>query len=379
MNADSKDSMRQIFVEALQVPQGEKQQWLRDRCGSDELLLRKVMRMLSLDESSRQTREDPLEEGAARFVSVDESGRMVAETVDGPVPDSNDGMETFCELTRVGHYEIVRELGRGGMGIVYLARKVPTGTAVALKLFTVRNASLDTQQKMFAREASILSSLNHKRLVKCIEFGIHQRQMYIAMEYIRTVDVHTVLRAQSRAAQIRLSCGISCYVLEALEHAHQAGVVHRDVKPANVLAYLDQGRLKAKVADFGLAKNFQDAGFTTISQDHEIKGTLPFIAPEQLKNARYADPRSDIYSVAACLYFFLTKKTPYAAYQLKDSLDLVNAILKRDPVALADVDSGIPEAVASVVNRALRRDPEHRFSSAEEMRQALLPLVSRKS
>jgi serine/threonine-protein kinase len=150
--------------------------------------------------------------------------------------------------------------------------------------------------------------------------------------------------------------------------------VHRDVKPSNILSYKEGGRLHTKLADFGLAKNFQDAGLSSLSRENEIRGTLGYMPPEQIINCRYAKPPCDLYAAGACLYFFLSGTLPVAEVEGKKSIAL---ILNRPAVPLAQRAPDVPEALARTVDRALAREPEDRFSTAEHMRLALLPFTEK--
>lgn len=177
-------------------------------------------------------------------------------------------------VRRLADFELTRELGRGGMGVVYHGVQASTGRQTAIKL--IRPAALAPAEatQLFLREAAILSQLKHPRIVEYLSLGLHEGQMFLAMEYLPTLDFPALLATQSRPKQIRLVCGVICRVLEALQHAHQQDIVHRDVKPSNILIYKADGRLQVKLADFGLAKNYLTAGMSSLSRENEIRGTI---------------------------------------------------------------------------------------------------------
>lgn len=279
------------------------------------------------------------------------------------------------ELTRVGKYEIRRELGRGGMGVVYEAVQLSTQRKVALKLITPAGPVSEHAMGLFVREASILAQLKHPRIIESVEFGLHDHQFFLAMEFIETVDLAEIMKTQSRPSQIRVACGIVSRILEALEFAHQRGIVHRDVKPANILTFYVGKKLSAKLTDFGLAKNYKNVGFSAISDDEDMKGTLAYIAPEQIVNCRYAKPPCDIYSTAASLYFFLTGCT---THDFDDGQSAIATLLNKNPVPIHSRDPGIPARLARAVDRALARNPEDRFDTAREFHQALAEFARRK-
>jgi serine/threonine-protein kinase len=266
-------------------------------------------------------------------------------------------------------FELTREIGRGGMGVVYHAIQRSTGRETAVKLIRPAVVGSAESTQLFLREAAILSQLCHPRIVEYLSLGIQEGQMYLAMEYLPTIDFPALLATQSRSKQIRLVCGIMCRVLEALQHAHEQDVVHRDVKPANILIFKRDGRVLVKLGDFGLAKNYLHAGFTAISCENNIRGTLNYIAPEQLINCRYAKPPCDIYGVGVCLYRFLSGRLPI---EVDDSTSAMALLLNSRARPLAEHAADIPAQLAAAVDRALAREPGDRFSSAEHMRRALL-------
>lgn len=275
---------------------------------------------------------------------------------------------------RVADYELIQELGRGAMGVVYRALERPSGREVAVKLIQPQTIAHPRSVQLFLREASILSQLHHPRIVECLGLGSHNGQMYLAMEYIPTVSLREVLQKQSRPAQIRIACRILCSALEGLQYAHGCGIVHRDIKPANLLVYRFEKGLKVKVADFGLAKNFQNAGFSSMTQTGELRGTLGFMAPEQLIDCRLSKPAVDLYAAGACLYYYLCGKLPHSTVSGPSA---IAGVLNQPPIPLADQAADIPAELASAVDRALARNASDRYSSAAHMRECLLKFTAR--
>jgi serine/threonine protein kinase len=161
-----------------------------------------------------------------------------------------------------------------------------------------------------------------------------------------------------------------CEVLAGLSHAHERGFVHRDIKPSNLLVGREGTKFAAKLADFGLAKNFENAGFFGRTRDGATLGTLAYMAPEQVIDARRATPSVDIYSAGATLYSLIAGRPAHASVQ---SSNLILAILERVPEPLDRVNSAVPQELALVVQRALALDPMERYPSACELRKALLP------
>jgi eukaryotic-like serine/threonine-protein kinase len=270
---------------------------------------------------------------------------------------------------RLGDFDLLAELGHGGMGVVYRAKQRSTGREVAVKVIRPAVQTADEATQLFLREATILSKLHHPRIVEYLSLGLIEGQMFLAMEYLPTLEFSKLLKTQSRAKQIRLACGVICRVLEALQHAHAQDIVHRDVKPANILTFKHDGRLQAKLADFGLAKNYLDAGMTMLSVENNVRGTPGYMAPEQILNCRYAKPPCDIFSAGACLYRYLAGRAPFAG---KDASDVMSLVLNGKPEPLATLAPDLPGELAAAVHRSLAREPGDRFSSAEHMRRALL-------
>jgi serine/threonine protein kinase len=258
------------------------------------------------------------------------------------------------------------------MGIVYLARVAGTGQPVALKVMVPESSTSERSVQLFLREVSVLSRLDHPRIVRFHETGFGNGQFYFAMEYVDAIEAESFLTGLSVAARIRTACGLVCQVLAGLEYAHGQSFVHRDVKPRNILVSREGKSLGAKLADFGLAKNFENAGFSGITRAGQTVGTLAYMAPEQSVDARLATPGSDIYSTGATLYRFLTGHPPHHFPRGKDP---ILVILEDEPIGVRDRCPDLPAGLADVVHRAIAREPSDRFAGAAEMRQALLPFA----
>jgi serine/threonine-protein kinase len=267
-------------------------------------------------------------------------------------------------------YEVLRSLGRGGMGAVYLARRPADGELCAVKLILPEAAADERALQRFLREVRVLSKLEHPRIVRFREMGLAEGQFFFAMDYVETIDVPERLARFPEAGRARVVCALACQVLEGLNYAHAQGFIHRDIKPANILVSEREHRWYARLADFGLAKNFENAGLSGMTHDGHLVGTLPFMAPEQIISARDARPAVDIYAVGATLYHLLAGRFPHDFGKRKDRLAV---ILEDTPVPLAQVCPAAPAGLAEVVHRALAKDPNGRFPDAEAMRQALLP------
>lgn len=308
------------------------------------------------------------DQGSANATVMASSQAPSMSATDSPEPSA-----PRTDLTPQVHgYEFLRKLGRGGMGAVYLVRQQATGRHYALKVIVPESASSDRAMAMFLREISVLSRLDHPRIVRFHEMGLAQGQFYFAMEYVETIDLAAILSAQPARDQIRAACRLVCQVLAGLSHAHERGFVHRDIKPSNLLVGHEGTKLGAKLADFGLAKNFENAGFSGMTRDGQVLGTLAYMAPEQVIDARRATPSVDIYSAAATLYSLLAGRPPHGS---RNANELILAILEKLPPPLDRINPSVSRALAGVIERALAIDPRDRYPTARDLRDALSPFA----
>lgn len=269
-------------------------------------------------------------------------------------------------------YAIVGMIGKGGMGAVFEATNRSTGQRVAIKVIRPLREASDQAVQLFLREASTLGQLKHKRIVQFYELVKAADQFCLVMEYVDRIDLREYLANKSPESKVRHYCGVICQVLEALSYAHRLGLVHRDIKPSNILVAKEGNRIGVKLADFGLAKNFQNAGFSGMTKPGEQRGTLPFMPPEQVVDARYAKPAADIYSAGATLYYFLAGRYPHD-FTLSDSE--LAAVLEHEPVPLKTVRPDLPDDLVSAIHTAMAKDPAKRFPSAEAMYRTIYPFA----
>jgi TolB-like protein len=264
---------------------------------------------------------------------------------------------------RLGHYLIAEQIGAGGMGIVYRARDERLDRDVAVKVLPAGSVSDETARKRLRKEALALSRLNHPNIETVYDFDTQQNIDFLVAELIPGVSLDHKLAAGPLPEKEIGRLGTQ--MAQGLEAAHEAGIVHHDLKPAN-LRQTPDGRLK--IVDFGLAQDFASPGnaSTTTSQrsDAGISGTLPYIAPEHLQGEKVG-PRGDIYSAGTVLYEMATGRTPF---QEKSSPLLMEAILNRPPVSPTAVNPRITPALEAVIMKAMDKDPDRRYQSARELR-----------
>jgi beta-lactam-binding protein with PASTA domain/predicted Ser/Thr protein kinase len=258
-----------------------------------------------------------------------------------------------------GRYRVLRRLGSGGMADVYLAEDQQLGRQVALKLL-YRHLAEDVQfVERFRREASSAAGLQHPNIVGIFDRGEWDGTYYIAMEYVEGRTLKDIVRERGPAPS-EAAVDVVLQILRALRYAHQRGIVHRDIKPQNVLIDED-GRVR--VTDFGIAR----AGASDMTETGSIMGTAQYLSPEQAQG-RAVDARSDLYSTGIVLYELLTGRLPFDA---ESPVAVALKQVSEPPLPPRELDPAIPPALEAVVLRALEKDPARRFADADEFIEAL--------
>jgi len=262
-------------------------------------------------------------------------------------------------VTTIGGYTVTRELGQGGMGRVFQALS-PQGATVAVKTMLLAEglsarARWETVER-FQREARAARSLSHPGIVQVLDIGADQDTFFIVMEFLDGQSIRELLDS-SGAIQVERAVEIAVAVCQALAYAHDQGVIHRDVKPENIMVLQDAA---VKLADFGLASIISENSVTLTGT---IMGTFGYMSPEQVAGEKL-DPRSDIFSLGATLYEMVAGRRPFHA---ESPPAVLNRILKEDPPPL----QGLPAHVSRTLNRCLRKRPEHRFQGARDVIDAL--------
>ncbi len=304
---------------------------------------------------------------------------LLASTMPSSRSDSG-STPTICSTCRAGAgglpqpvegYEIVRELGRGGMGVVYLAFSTSQDGLVALKTIQPEVAAGQAQVERFLREQRILQELDHPHIVPFHEMGEAESLLFFSMEYVRGTDAGQVGARHAGRIPIGRAVGWIRQLLQALDYAHAKGFVHRDIKPANLLLEQESGRETVKLADFGLARAYQTSTLSGVTMQGDIAGTIAFMAPEQVSHLRESRPPVDLYAAGASLYWLLTGEQ---IHDLPRGLSKqILMVLQDEPVPILSRRPDLPAGLADVIHRSLAREPERRFADARDMRRALLP------
>lgn len=265
-------------------------------------------------------------------------------------------------FTRLGKFQIQRVLGQGAMGEVLLGIDPTIGREVAIKTILPTAQTGGDAKERFAREAKAAGVLNHPNLVTIYEFGEDQGVLYIAMELVKGHDLEELFREQSLTRSEALE--ILAQVCEGLQYAHSAGIVHRDIKPSNVRVTRDGKRIHAKVMDFGVAR----VGNSDMTATGMVMGTVSYMAPEYIRTGK-PDPRSDLFAVGVMLYEALSGRKPFSG----DTTPTILYKIVNEPPEPLDTAGlvDISPSVRTVLDRALCKDPDQRYQSAEDLAKAL--------
>lgn len=272
----------------------------------------------------------------------------------------------------LGPYLIVEPIGKGGMGQVFRARQHVLERDCALKI--IRKDRLQTEESIerFRREARAAAKLKHPNIVAVYDANVADGVHYLAMELLQGVTLHELVKKNGQ-----LSVGRACrYVQQAaigLQHAHEQGLVHRDIKPQNL--FLEDGSDQVKILDLGLARvrEIPQHGETEtgeLTREGEVMGTPDYMAPEQALDTRSADHRADIYSLGCTLYYLLTGRPPFPGGSLTEKL---LAHQQREPIPLDQLCSGVPEKLASAIKKAMAKHPSDRYQTPREFADELAP------
>jgi len=265
--------------------------------------------------------------------------------------------------TVLAGFRIVSQIGEGAMGTVYLAEDAPRGGQVALKVLVGDVAKDERFRRRFLRESRLAATLDHPHVVPIVDTGEEHGVLYLAMEFVEGVDLRELLRREGRLDAGR-AIGLVVQVGEALDAAHAAGLVHRDVKPANILIREESGGEHAFVCDFGLARHLSSA--SSLTTDRGLVGTIDYIPPEQIEGGDI-DGRADVYSLGCVLFECLAGTRPF---DRESELSVVFAHLNEPPPRLSDLRPELPVAFDNVFATALAKSPGERYSSCGELVEA---------
>ena len=368
LNAEQWSRVKGLFDAALERDAPERPAFLDAACHGDLALRAEIDRLLAAHAQSASFIErSPIggDSGGASLISgtSGNSGTDGRGASSGSIWNGGSDVRTTMTGRVIGHYEVGRLLGSGGMGEVYAARDVELARDVALKVATLSDEDAQTRLK---REAQHASQLSHPNICTIHEIGRCDGQVYIVMEYIEGPVLSDVIPRLGLSIESVLRYGIQ--IADAVAHAHEHGISHRDLKSANVVITPDA---RAKVLDFGLARRLAAQRLDAISKSQRslteeglIAGTLPSMAPELLRGEP-ADQRSDIWSLGVLLYEMATGERPFTG---ATGFQVSAAILHEPPGPLP---ARIPSSLQATIRRCLMKGPAERYKHAAEIRSAL--------
>ncbi|MEX2152063.1 MAG: serine/threonine-protein kinase, partial [Gemmatimonadaceae bacterium] len=339
--------IKEVVAEAIETPLSERAAFVERVCSSDSELRREVESLLAASDDAD---------------SLPQARSAIASAAKALASENDSALRTFLENALGQQYDILRPLGRGGMGAVYLARERSLERFVAIKVLSPDLAAAPESRERFRREARIAAQLSHPSILPLYTFGEVGGIWYFVMGYVRGESLAERLRLEGRlpwADALRILTDLA----DALECAHKRGVVHRDIKPANIL--LDDETGHTILADFGISKT---SGLgDSLTATGVVVGTPDYMSPEQALGSPDVDERSDIYSLGAVAYKMLAGREPFAGI---NTAALMFRRLADDPMPLQAVAPAVPDAVATVVMKCLARDRDVRWPDARSLKGA---------
>ena len=347
--SDRWQQIEKLFYAALEVEPGRRSAFLDQACGGDAALRAEVESLLECSERPLDFLEETVQSAARQFLKDPET-------------------ENLQFGARLGSYEVIRLLGSGGMGEVYLAEDVRLRRKVALKILKRELTLSEGGLQRFEREAQTASALNHPNIVTVYELGQAAGLHFIVTEFVEGRTLREELRGGRLA--IGRALDIAIQIAGALEAAHSAGIVHRDIKPDNVMTRPDS---LVKVLDFGIAKLAEKptgpiAGIGGGTTEFETRpgtvlGTAKYMSPEQARGTG-VDKRSDLFSLGAVIYEMVAGRAPFEG---ETQSDLIAEILKGDPVALIELAPETPPELERIIGKAMRKERADRYQTAKEL------------
>ncbi|APW60899.1 WD40 repeat domain-containing serine/threonine protein kinase [Paludisphaera borealis] len=272
-------------------------------------------------------------------------------------------------MTRIGKYQILEEIGRGGMGIVYKARQTNLNRIVALKMILTGEHADRHERGRLRKEAEATATLDHPNIVKIFDIGEHEGMPYLEMEFVSGGNLTRMLRSMPQP--IRWAARLTETLARAIHVAHERGIVHRDLNPSNILMTTDG---IPKITDFGLAKFLlSDAG---LSQNGMLLGTPPYMAPEQVSGGKEVGPGTDVYAIGVMLYEMLTGAPPFRGLTPMETLCQV---MEGEVVPPSRLRHGLPIDIETICLKCLARSPGQRYDDAEELAEDLRRFQNREA
>jgi tRNA A-37 threonylcarbamoyl transferase component Bud32 len=332
-----------VFAAALAKPSAEERAaYLDEACAGDAALRQRVEALLR---------------------AHGEAGSFLEKPAEAPTLGPNGAVPSLVgsRIRYLGDYELLEELGRGGMGVVYKARQESLNRTVALKMILAGQLASPADVHRFHAEAEAAAGLSHPNIVPIYEIGEYQGQHYFSMELIDGTNL--AHRAADLRKNLKSAVRLVAKVARAVHHAHQHGILHRDLKPGNILV---DAAGEPHVADFGLAKRVDGAGPQT--RTGAIVGTAGYMAPEQARAEKMLTVAADVYGLGAILYELLTGRPPFRA---ATEVETIVQVLDRDPPRPRTLNPQIDRDLEAICLKCLEKNPQDRYATAEALAQDL--------
>ena len=351
MNAMTPERWKQIdelAQSALERGVAERVAFLDEACVGDDELRREVESQIAYQQQASKFLEEPAFKHAAEFIA---DPQTETESMEGRT---------------ISHYSILRKLGAGGMGEVYLAQDTTLSRKVAIKFLSDHSSAGDQASRRLVREAKAAAALDHPHICAVYEVGEEAGYSFIVMQYVEGETLAS--RIQRQPLESREALDIAVQIADALAEAHSRRIIHRDVKPQNVMLTASG---QVKVLDFGLARVVREGSLidsiseteSLLSVPGAVIGTVPYMSPEQVRGEAL-DGRSDIFSFGAVLYEMLSGRNPFQAESLGGTM---SSILTKEPAPLARYVSEAPDELQRIVRKALSKDKEGRYQGIKDL------------
>ncbi|MEP7037431.1 MAG: serine/threonine-protein kinase, partial [Acidobacteriota bacterium] len=348
MNRERWQKVKGLFDVAVELSPLERKRLLDKSCGKDADLRREVEELFDSDEGAKSFLENPAaHEVISRIIKTETKNLEAGKSF--------------------GHYKIIKQIGAGGMGEVYLAKDTKLDRRVAVKILNEKFAKHESNLNRFVQEAKAASALNHPNILVIHEIGEAENANYIVSEYIEGETLREVI--QKLPLKLSEILEIATQIAGALVAAHSAKIVHRDIKPENIIVRPDGF---AKILDFGLAKLVEQKSFIgledeTAKQNETAKGlilgTVNYMSPEQAKGEKI-DARTDIFSFGVLLYEMIAEKTPFAGGSMSETFaNLINS----EPQPLSRFSEGVPEELQRIVSKTLKKKKDERYQTMKDL------------
>ena len=338
--------VKQLFESAIEYPPAERAAFLAQACAHDPKLRSEVESLISSHDQAGDSIEAMVAEVATEMIVDDQTSSIIGK--------------------RIGHYNVLNHIGRGGMGEVFLAQDTRLGRKVALKLLRREFTRDEDRVHRFQQEARAASALNHPNILTIHDIGQADSVHFMATEYVEG----ETLRQHIARGRVTLDQALEVAVQtsSALAAAHQAEIIHRDIKPENIMLRTDG---YVKVLDFGLAKLAEPkAGETTAltipnldTAPGVVMGTISYMSPEQARGLA-VDARTDIWSLGVVIYEMVAGRRPFEA---ETASDVMAAVLQKEPLPLSKCSPGVPAELERIVSKALRKDKEERYQDVKNL------------